>query len=149
MIVFLVLFLLNGCVPQGISDEQPILSDLQKRYYNLNDDELNSMRVALASGSMEECRKIMEGEETNPEKIELVVRCSGLLTKVKAFNDRDYKLCRELYNAEDTENYEQCIAPLIAESAIVFNEPTYCGKYLTIPELVAVCGEQYENESQK
>ena len=105
---------------------------------------------ALEKNSVEECEKLVVSteEETGEEfqkKVDALHKCVILLTKQKAFIQKNQQDCDEFYTGSgDDIDYEECIAPIAAFRAIVNNDKDLCKININNEELLELCEKDYE-----
>lgn len=117
-------------------------------YYSEIDAELyEEITSALETGDEEVCSTLAE-EEISTSTAKTAIECRFLLTKLLAFDDKNSELCDDLYfGEEDTIEYEECLAPIAAYSAISFGEISTCKEFLTNARLINLCEGDYETYS--
>lgn len=146
-----------GCVQQeqdiDFSNAQALIdwSESFPDYYYSNsvDPEFQAqVDLALETQNREDCQQILliggEEAEVTEERIDILYKCYDLLTKKKAFFQKNIKECDSLYNSENTMKYEECAAPIAAFFAITNNDKSLCNANLNNKELITICEDDYE-----
>lgn len=146
MILVSLFFLIGaGCeqstIPELNSFED--WSDSLPLYY-LENGVNDVTKTALEKNDIEECNAVMI-EPISPEKIKTYLACKTAMAKQEAFLKKDYEKCKEFYSEEDKKEYEECMAPIVAYSAISSKDKSQCGTYLTNARLTELCEVDYEN----
>lgn len=113
-------------------------------YYSLFNAEYSTqINSAVYNDDVIKCEEIID-EERSRESILSFVDCKHLLIKMGAFKQKDYEICNELYDENDQKEYEECIAPIVAYSAVSLNDENYCESYLSVERLIELCEDDYE-----
>ena len=143
MLVLAITFI-AGCSTQRVPEVDPFKgwsNSLPLYYSEKGADDIT--KAALEKNSVEECATVMT-EPISIEKTKIYLACKTMVTKQEAFMKKDYEKCKEFYSGDDSKEYEECIAPIVAYSAISLNDNSYCGKYLNNERLIELCEVDYE-----
>ena len=164
LVLFVTLYFVLGarCEKQdediGFSDDQALI-DWSESFpdYSSSEDIENQFQdqinLALETGNIEECEKIIisseeESGESFQKKVNALHQCSTLLTKKKAFLQKDYIICNDLYaEGGDNKDFEECKAPISAYIAIVNQNNGICKERINDRRLLALCEDDYEKFS--
>ena len=105
----------------------------------------NYVDLALKNNDIKGCEQILlvEGGK-GIARDDAFHQCFELLTKKKAFSQKDITGCDKLYNLEDNLAYEECVAPIAAYLAIVNEDKNRCDVNLDDKELIKICEDDYE-----
>ncbi len=123
-------------------------------YSNSVEPEFQSqVDLALETGNIEECEKLIisseeESGESFQRKVDALHNCSTLLTKKKAFAQKDYQGCGDLYaESSDNNDYDECLAPITAYIAITNQNKEFCKERINNKLLLELCEDDYERFS--
>ena len=142
-ILFLVLVFLVGCAQNiQVDPFTKFTYTPQTHYYTIPELYADKINPVIATRNIEECDNILT-EEISTDNVIATTECSIILTKISAYLEKDYSACGEI-NYEGTNHYEECIAPIVAYSAISLQDETYCETYLSTPLLIKLCEDDYE-----
>jgi len=153
-ILFLIVIFLAGCTQReqdiDFSKSQALIdwSESFPGYYSSEDIDSqfqNYIDSALKNNDIKGCEQILlvEGGK-GTARDDAFHQCFELLTKKKAFSQKDITGCDKLYEPENNLVYEECVAPIAAYLAIVNEDKNRCDVNLDDKELIKICEDDYE-----
>ena len=152
LIIFVSLFFLigAGCDKNGMDyvKEEITFDDWINspplKYSLYNEEYSSQIKSAVYGNNAEKCDEILD-EDRSRESVLALIDCKRLLIKLDAFNKKDFEICKELYEEDSIDNdYDECMAPIVAYSAIMSNDKSGCKKYLNNERLIDLCEDDYE-----